>query len=161
MLDKFWLWLEYLPLAQAIGPTWWFPLIESLHVVSITLMLGAILMLDLRLLGVAALRYSIDVMNRELLPWSAAAFFLAMLTGLGMFITRASAHIENPAFLLKMAFIVLAAINIVYCHYRVLPRLRAGESDQVVDGAARLCAILSLSFWCAVMLAGRWIGHIV
>ena len=38
MLNEFFLWLEYLPLAQHIGATWWFPLMESLHVVSMTLM---------------------------------------------------------------------------------------------------------------------------
>lgn len=157
MFEAFWLSVESTALAGEIGATWWFPLIESLHVLSITLMLGAILMLDLRLLSCAAMSYSVQKMSNELVPWSAVSFVVATVTGLGMFITRASAHVENPAFQIKMLLLLLAGLNIAYCHLKVLPK----QNSSVTSVAARVCGALSLFFWCGVMLAGRWVGHII
>ena len=150
-----------LPIAQEIGATWWFPLMESLHVLSLVIMLGAILMLDLRVLGWTALRYSISSLNRELVPWSAAAFLVANVTGLAMFITRASNHVENPAFQIKMLLLLLAGINIVFFHFRVLNTVSQWDSQARAPRAARLAAASSLMLWIGVTLAGRWIGHIV
>jgi hypothetical protein len=161
VLSEFWLWLETLPIAAEIGATWWFPFMESLHVLSLTIMLGAILMLDLRVLGWAALRYSVSSLNRELVPWSAAAFLVANVTGVAMFITRASHHVENPAFQIKMLLLLLAGVNIAYFHFRVLRTVSLWDSHGQSPLAARVAAASSLMLWIGVTLAGRWIGHIV
>ena len=78
---EFWAWLEGLPLAEHIGFTWWFPFLESIHVLAVGFLVGSILMVDVRLLGLAALRYPASRMTRELLPWTWAAFCLAIVTG--------------------------------------------------------------------------------
>ncbi len=161
MLNEFFLRLEYLPLAQHIGATWWFPLIESLHVVSITFMFGAILMVDLRVLGLAAKHYPIRILSSELVPWSAAALVVASVTGVAMFITRASAHAANPAFQIKMLLMVLAGINVAVFHLAVFRRGTDWASEEFVPVVARLLAASSIAIWIGVMLAGRWIGHIV
>lgn len=161
MLNDLWLWLEMLPIAGEIGATWWFPFMESLHVLSLAIMLGAILMLDLRVLGWAALRYPISTLNRELVPWSAAAFLVANVTGLAMFITRASHHVENPAFQIKMLLLLLAGVNIAYFHFRVMRTVSQWDSNTRAPLAARLAAVSSLLLWIGVTLAGRWVGHIV
>ena len=161
MLNEFFLSLEYLPLAQNIGATWWFPLIESLHVVSITLMLGAILMVDLRVLGLAATRYSVSTLSRELVPWSAVALGVASVTGIAMFITRASAHAVNPAFQIKMLLIILAGINVAVFHLIIFRRNEDWDALINTPVAARLVAASSIALWIGVMLAGRWVGHIV
>lgn len=161
MLSDFWLWLETLPVAMEIGATWWFPFMESLHVLSLVIMLGAIVMLDLRVLGWAALRYSISSLNRELVPWSAAAFLVANITGLAMFITRASSHVENPAFQIKMLLLLLGGVNIAYFHFRVLRTVALWDSHQSAPFAARMAALSSVLIWIGVTLAGRWIGHII
>ncbi len=156
MLNDFFLKLEYLPLAQHIGATWWFPLMESLHVLSITLMLGAILMVDLRVLGFAAKHYPVSVLSRELIPWSVASFGVACVTGLAMFITRASTHAGNPAFQIKMFLMALAGLNVAMFHLHLFR-----GADIASPAAARWMAGSSLGLWAGVMLAGRWIGHIV
>lgn len=157
---EFWLNLEYLPLAEQIGATWLFPFINSLHVISITLMLGALLMLDLRLSGVAATRYPVKVLSRDFLPWVWAAFVVAVLTGLGLFITRASAHVLNPAFQWKMVLMALAGLNMLVLH-RFYLRGYLQQTESPVPVAAKLSGYLSLLLWAGVMLAGRWVGHIV
>lgn len=160
-MSDFWLWLEMLPIASEIGATWWFPFMESLHVLSLAIMLGAIVMLDLRVLGWAALRYSVSSLNRELVPWSAAAFLIANITGLAMFITRASHHVENPAFQIKMLLLLLAGVNIGFFHFRVLRSVGAWDIQSRAPLAARAAAASSLLLWVGVTLAGRWIGHVI
>ncbi len=161
MLDEFWLSLETLPLAQEIGATWWFPLVNSLHVVSISFVLGAIFMLDLRLMGVAARSNAITDMVRDLVPWALAAFVIAVITGLGLFITRAYAHMHNPAFLWKLALMALAGLNMAVFHLRIYRHVWRWDTSMAVPAHARLAGVLSLLLWSGVMLSGRWVGHLI
>jgi len=160
VLNEFWLSLEYLPLAGEIGATAWFPAMESLHVLSITFLLGAILMVDLRVLGVAGRAYSPGSMVSQLVPWAAGAFVVANITGLAMFITRASAHAANPAFQIKMGLLLLAGLNIAYFHFRAMPAILRAHDATILPVRARTAAGVSLFLWCAIMLAGRWVGHV-
>lgn len=158
---SFWIDLENWPLAWEIGGTAWFPFLESLHVISAALVVGAIATVDLRLLGLAALRYPIATLNREILPWVWGAFVVAAVTGLGMFITRAASHVVNPAFQWKLFLLFLAGLNMIVLH-RALSRVEATQT-QLTETALplRVAGASSLVLWCAVMLAGRWVGHIV
>jgi len=158
---EFWLSLEYLPLAEQIGATWWFPLINSLHVLAICFMLGTLLMLDLRVAGLAALRYTIDDLCRDFLPWVWASFLIASISGMALFITRASAHMINPAFQWKMILMALAAINMAMFHWQSLKHRQSTFESGSYPAVLRLSGIMSLLLWAGVMLAGRWVGHIV
>ncbi len=157
----FWLAVENWPLSQVIAATNWFPLIETLHVIAVTLMVGSLLWVDLRLLGVAHRPQPISQLNRELLPWIWAAFGVATVTGLAMFITRASSHIDNPAFQWKLALLALAGINMALFHRLIARRIDTWDTDHWPPGSVRLFGASSLLIWSGVMLAGRWIGHIV
>lgn len=161
-MTEFWYWLEATELAFQVGATWWFPLIESLHVLSAVFVLGAILMVDLRLMGLAALRYSTNSLLRELLPWCWFAFVSAIITGGLLFIVQASNYVNNTAFIAKLVLLLLAGVNVLVFHWRVLPGI--GDARQALRAgsrAARINGSLSLLLWCGVILAGRWIGHIV
>lgn len=157
LTHEFWLQLEYLPLAEGIGATWWFPLLNSLHVLSVTGMLGALLMLDLRVAGLAARDYSLVAIRQDFVPWVWATFFAAVVTGVGMFITRASAHVLNVAFQWKMLLMILAGANMWILH-RSLRRLGSSET---LPMRLRLTGLASLLLWAGVMLGGRWMGHIL
>jgi hypothetical protein len=122
---------------------------------------GAIATVDLRLLGLAALRYPIATLNREILPWVWGAFIVATVTGLGMFITRAASHVVNPAFQYKLLLLCLAGINMALLH-RALRKLESTQTQSIETALSlRIAGASSLILWCAVMLAGRWVGHIV
>ena len=71
---SFWIWLQDHPISAHIGYTWWFPLLESIHVIAIALVVGSIATVDLRLLGLAAVRYPVSQVVRKLVPWTWAAF---------------------------------------------------------------------------------------
>lgn len=158
--SEFWLNLEYLWLAEQIGATWLFPLFNSLHVLSITFMLGSLLMVDLRLCGLAARSYSLQVLTRDFLPWVWGAFAVAVVTGLGLFITRASAHVLNIAFQWKMILMLLAGVNMLVLHF-TLRRVLDTQHVEALPITVRGAGVLSLLLWAGVMLAGRWVGHII
>ena len=156
---ELWTWLEGLPLSEHIGFTWWFPLLESIHVLAVALVVGSILMVDLRLLGVAARRYAASRVNRELIPWTWGAFCVAAVTGTGMFMTRASAYIENPAFETKLVLLLLAGANMALFQFRTFRDIEGWDNAAVTPVSARVAGAVSLVLWAGVVLAGRWVGH--
>jgi len=158
-LAELWTWLESLPLAAHIGETWWFPLLESLHVVGVTLVFGSLLMVDLRLIGVAARSYAVSRMSKELVPWTWAAFVLSLITGIGLFMTRAGHYADNVAFQLKMLALLFAGINMAAFHFGAYRRVANWDAIATPVGA-KAAGALSLLFWAGVMLAGRWVGHL-
>jgi hypothetical protein len=160
MWTRFLSWLESLPLSAAIGETWWFPLLESLHVVAITLVVGSILMVDLRLLGLAARSYSVTSMSKELVPWTWGAFVVSVITGFGLFMTRATHYMGNPAFQIKLLLLVLAGINMAALHYIGLREVAQWDQAAKPPLWAKAAGAISLLTWVGVLLAGRWTGHL-
>ena len=149
------------PTSQYIGYSWWFPFIESIHVVAITLVVGSIVMVDLRLLGVTGLRYPASRTTRELIPWTWGAFCVAVVTGIGMFVTRAPVYMENPAFQVKLVLLLLACANMALFQFRTFRNVASWDSATVTPIAARTAGAASLLLWAGILLAGRWTGHII
>src|SRR5688572_19823774 len=106
-----WTWLESLPISMRIGESWWFPFLESIHVLTGTFLLGSILMVDLRLLGLAARSHPVSRIVREVVPWTYSAAVVSIVAGVGLFMTRASHYAENGAFQVKMVLLMLAGLN--------------------------------------------------
>lgn len=158
--QEFWLQVELLPWVQYLAATIWFPVINSLHVLSVCLMLGLLLIADLRLLGSAILDGPASLALKALLPWTVVAFVAATASGILLFMTRAATHVLNPAFQWKMGLLVLAGINVWIFHRRLSPRVAAAGSQRKMPQAVRASAALSLVLWSGVMLSGRWIGHV-
>jgi hypothetical protein len=159
-LPELWSWIESLPIAAHIGATWWFPFLESIHVVASTFVVGSILMVDLRLLGLAACRYPVSRVTREVIPWTIAAFALSTVTGAGMFISQASRYAGNRAFQVKLVLLVFAVLNMIYFHLRTSRGVARWDSGAATIPAARVAGACSLALWIAIVLAGRWIGHL-
>ena len=159
-LADFWAWLEALPVSTHIGATAWFPLLESIHVLSSTFVVGSILMVDLRLLGLAGVRHPVSRIVREVIPWTYAASAVSVATGVGMFATRAAHYAGNAAFQVKMALLVLAAINMAIFHLVSARRIADWDAAAPPTVAARVAGGASLVLWVGVMLSGRWIGHL-
>lgn len=149
------------PTSQYIGYSWWFPFIESIHVVAITLVVGSIVMVDLRLLGVTGLRYPASRITRELIPWTWGAFCVAVVTGIGMFVTRAPVYMENPAFQVKLVLLLLACANMTLFQFRTFRNVASWDSATITPIAARTAGAASLLLWAGILLAGRWTGHII
>ena len=160
-LSAFWERVAMAPLSTHIGETWWFPLLESIHVIAATFLVGTILMVDLRLLGVAGRAYATTVISREVVPWTWGAFTVAVLTGIGMFISRADHYAANPALQIKLVLLVLAGVNMLVFHRIGWRDVAQWDSAAVTSNAAKVAGATSLTIWIGVLLTGRWIGHLL
>jgi hypothetical protein len=160
-LSPVWTWLESLPIAADIGGSWWFPLFESIHVLASTFVVGSILMVDLRLLGLAARRYPVSRVTREIVPWTIGACAVSALAGLGMFISQASRYMDNRAFQVKLVLLLLAAVNMAIFHLRTSRGIAKWDMAGQTSPAAKLGGACSLLLWIGIVLSGRWIGHLL
>ena len=144
-----------------IGATWIFPLLESIHVLSVVVFFASILTIHLKLLGITPKRYSLESLYKELLPWAWLTFLVACLTGLGLFISRPGAYAENPAFLTKIGLLLAAGINLlIFQSKSETPRASMPPELRSKLATANPQACLSVMIWVSVIFAGRWVGHI-
>src|ERR1700676_1989972 len=106
--------LQSLPLAVFIHKTAWaFTTVEVIHVVAVSLVIGTIAIVDLRLLGLAFTSRPFAELSKQVLPFTWAAFVVAVTAGALLFITRATQYFVNPVFWLKMALIPVAGIKMM------------------------------------------------
>lgn len=134
-----------------------YPVVNAAHIMAIGLLFGAIVTLDLRLLGLFR-RQGLSALARPLQLMAATGLALAALTGFLLFSVRPSAYAENPAFLAKLGLIALALLNLLAL--RGNRHWRLALADGAVHGSVRAAAAVSLLSWVAVVLAGRWIGFL-
>jgi hypothetical protein len=135
---------------------WLYPLVEIVHIVGFTLLVGAAAMFDLRLLGCGR-SLPVQALARHLLPWSWVGLLLIVPSGLLMFITQPEL-LDNDVFLLKLGLIVAAGLNALVFH--VGPWRRAGDWMQTTPVWPRLHALFSLLLWIAVIACGRLLAYV-
>ena len=151
-------WLAAWPLAAAMRRSAILYLfVNAAHILSIGLLVGAILPLDLRLAGLFG-NTPVEVLGPFLARAAATGAVLAILTGLCLFSVRPSAYVSNPAFLAKLALLAFGLANALLLHLG--PAWRTAIAGGGISPAVRLSACLSLVIWPSVILAGRWIGFL-
>lgn len=138
--------------------TWLFPTVECLHVLAITLVVGSIVMMDLRLLGVSSRKLTVAHMANEVLPWTRASFVAAVLTGGTLFTSNAVKYAANTPFQIKMLLIVLAGINMLVFHLIIYRKVHRWNENPRTPFYAKLAGGVSLLCWVGVVSCGRWIG---
>ncbi len=160
MLKSLWQSLENSGLATSIASgEYAFPLIETFHVIAIVTVFGTIAIMDQRLLGLTSARWSITSVSQDTLRLTWGAFGLAVITGLLMFISKATTYMVNPYFLWKMVMIAAAGANMAFLHMGSWKTIGAWDGGAVaIPGNVRLAATLSLIFWIGVIVCGRFIG---
>jgi hypothetical protein len=137
---------------------WLFPLIESTHVICLSLVFGTILIIDLRLLGIASTHRSFKQMASDILKWTWAAFALTALTGTLMFITNARVYYHNFYFRTKMLLLVLSGINMLIFELTAGRTIHRWEKAPAAPRAGKVVAALSLAMWISIIIMGRLIG---
>jgi len=151
--------LKATPLSQAIsGSDTLFPLLECVHVLAVVIVVGAIAIVDLRLLGLRARGRDIQELLNQFVPVTLGAFGIGFGAGALMFIAKPDTYLANAFFLAKMGLLTLAGANAVAFHLifsRTLARTTAGVAAPL---PARLSGLFSLSVWIAIIACGRWIG---
>jgi hypothetical protein len=162
VLQEFCQWLEDSSVGLAIRSSEsLFPVLESLHVVAITLVMGTIALVDLRLLGWGSTQRPISKMLSDVLPLTRASFIVAVTTGGLLFTSAATRYIDNGAFQLKMLLLLLAAINITVFHFVTIRDIeRWDTASTTAPQAVKLAGGVSLAVWVGIVATGRWIGFL-
>ncbi|HEY3518669.1 MAG TPA: DUF6644 family protein [Gammaproteobacteria bacterium] len=155
----FLVWLEGTFIANAIRTIpWLYPTFETGHYIGLSLLVGAIMLIDLRVLGFARALPLKSMIG--LLPFVWVGFVINVFTGSMLFIYGATNFGPNGAFQLKMAFLVLAGLNALAFDVAVR---RSGGSWVGADRPPALVkgfATLSLLFWVCVVTTGRWMAYL-
>jgi hypothetical protein len=150
-------WLEATALATEIRENeFLFPSVEALHVLAITLVVGSISILDLRLIGLASLDRPVGRLARDILPCTWIAFAFAAHTGSLLFSAKAADYAGNFFFLGKLILLALAGLNMIVFHAFAGRHMERWSVNP--PAAARVAGALSLTIWIAVVAFGRWIG---
>jgi len=153
-------WLERTPGSIALHESiWGYPIIESVHVLTLCLFLGLAVMLDLRLLGVAMLKTPASEVMERLLPWTIGGFGIMVITGALLFYAIPVKTYLNIFFRVKVLFLLLAGVNTAVFHLTVSRGMREWDLDPVPPRRARLAAGLSLVLWAGIVVAGRMIAY--
>jgi hypothetical protein len=152
-------WLYDTPIATAIRESGTlFPWIESAHVLAITLVVGSISIIDLRLLGLVWKPRAVSKLLTEVLPLTWAAFVVAAITGSLLFASNAVKYTQNHFFQAKMILLVVAFLNMLAFHVVTARGMESWDSSPRVPPAVRAAGGVSLLLWIAVIACGRWIG---
>jgi hypothetical protein len=155
-------WLEATSLAVFIHRTAWaFTTVELVHVFAISLVVGTIAMVDLRLLGLASTKRPFTELAGQVLPFTWVAFVLAVMAGSLLFISQATAYFASTTFRIKMLVIVLAGINMLVFELITVRGVQDWDRKPVPALPARLAGGISLTCWILVVIFGRLTGFTV
>lgn len=127
-----------------------YPALEVVHIVGIALLVGNLVLLELRVWGVAA-ELPLRPLARAALPVSIAGFAVIVLSGTLMFAANPAELLANRIFVAKLGLVMLAGLNAAWFHAR-------GGLDRP-DAIARAQTAMSLGLWLAVIICGRWIAY--
>jgi hypothetical protein len=138
-----------------------FPWIECLHVLALTLVIGSIAIVDLRLLGLTSKDRGVAQTTAAVLPTTWVAFAFAVLTGTLLFSSNATTYAHNFYFQVKLILIALAGLNMGVYHSFLSRGSDTWHTAQLTPVRARIVGGVSLCLWIAVVAFGRWIGFTI
>ena len=157
-MDPILAWLAGSALAYWVNDsTWVFPALETLHFLGLILLMGSLLVVDVRLLGFGANVPVSAVL--VFLPWSLVGFAVNLFSGVLFFVSDPTSYYPNTAFRLKMLAVLLAGCNALWFKRSVHPQIVTGDSPGLPRNS-KLIAGLSLALWCSVIVFGRLIPYL-
>ncbi len=154
LLLPFFEWCE----ASLIGDTirqssWLFPVIEAVHLLGLCVLGGALLVLDLRMLGVGLRRQPIAELAKDATPWLVGSLVVMVVTGTSLFLSESVKCYYNQSFWVKITTLPVALLFTFTVRRRV-----AAAASVDTSATTKLVALVSMALWFTVAAAGRWIG---
>jgi hypothetical protein len=148
-------WCDSSWLALAIrDSTWMFAVVEILHLLGLTVLLGSLVVLHLRLLGLGMRRQPVSQLAGELAPWIRGGLIFTVATGAVLFLSEAMKCYGSPPFAVKMLLLSVA----IGSHLIIFRQAVRMEASARLPLWTRPAACVSLALWFGVGLAGRAIG---
>jgi hypothetical protein len=154
-LLKFAQWCEASTIGNAIRTsTWAFAVIESVHLLALAAIGGAVLVVDLRMLGLGLSESRVRDLARDAFPWLVASLVVMLVTGVGLFLSEATKCYYSTPFWVKMTSLALA----MTFTFTVRRWVTLADEGRVGPLAHKAVALVSLALWFGVGAGGRWIG---
>ena len=154
----FFQWAEATTIGEVIrDSSWAFAVIESFHLLALSVIGGAVLIVDLRLLGLGLRRQPIADLARDARPWLVGSLIVMLVTGVGLFLSEPMKCYYSTPFAVKMTCLALA---IVFT-FTVRMKVSMADEGRVPPVWLKLVALVSLVLWFGVGASGRWIGFSV
>jgi hypothetical protein len=138
---------------------WAFPIVETIHVLSITLLVGTISALDLRLLGLLFRKERVSTVSRQVIPLTLTGAAMAFSSGLLLFWAEAAKSYGNPIFRIKLILLLLVGINPLIYYRTIHRKIEAWDSSVHPPFPAKIAGGVSLTLWAAIITAGRVIAY--
>jgi hypothetical protein len=155
MVQQFFMWCETTAAHDAIANSLWaFAVIESVHLLALAAIGGAVLVVDMRMLGFGLKRQSISEVARSAYPWLVGSLIVMLATGIPLFISEPTKCYYSYPFWVKMTALALA---IAYT-FTVRRKVTRSDDTRFRPIVFKVVALVSLSLWFTVGAAGRWIG---
>ena len=149
-------WFDDTPISLIIrNSTYIFPVVEVFRLLGLTLLLGTVTVVDMRILGVGMRRQSVADLASALTPWSVGAAILTIVSGILLFLSEAMKCYGNAAFPYKMWFLLGGIIL-----YFLTQRKLTSPASRMNPGMLKVIAVLSLILWYGVAIAGRAIAFV-
>jgi hypothetical protein len=148
-------WCEQSGIGNAIRQSsWLFPVIEAIHLLGLGVIGGAVLVVDLRLLGLGLRRQSTLQLARDAQPWLIGSLLLMMTTGGLLFLSESIKLYYHEAFWFKMASLILAIVFTFTIQRKVI----LASETRLEPVWSKVVALVSILLWSGVGIGGRWIG---
>jgi hypothetical protein len=153
----FFVWNDKTWIGQAIsGTIWAFPVIETIHILALTMMFGAIVIIDLRMLGLGMKKQPVSVLAKNLEPYMNWGLATMLTTGYMLFTSEAMKSFVNAGFKFKME-VLFPAIIFQFTLFRWITHKDEDERPTLLGWVS---ALLSLILWFGVGVGGRAIGFV-
>lgn len=151
-------WIDSSWLANLVRDwAWTWPSLETLHFMGLTLLIGALAVIDLRVLGMAK-QIPLAAIEK-LTPVAYFGFTVNLITGIMFFFGDPYRYYPNIAFRIKMILLVIAGINLLIYKIKVEPALLRGDYDDNASALAKAVALTSIVAWVGVLAGGRLIPY--
>jgi uncharacterized protein DUF6644 len=155
MLYEFAQWSEATGLGKMIRNSQYaFPIVEFFHLAALAVIGGAVLVVDMRLLGLGLKKTSVAQLARDAQPWMTGSLVVMLASGIALYSSEATKCYQSPAFWIKMISLLLAMIFT----YTIRRRTAAADEQGISPFASRSVGVLSIALWFMVAWGGRWIG---
>ena len=154
-LLPFFTWCENSVVGETIRSSkWLFPVIESVHLLGLVVIAGAVLVVDMRLFGLGLRRQPVAQLARDTQPWLVGSLIVMLSTGFLLFLSEAIKCYYSLAFSVKMTSLLLAIIFT----FTVRRKVAMADESRVGPLWSKLVAVASVTLWSLVGVGGRWIG---
>ena len=153
-------WLADTPFSTGIREsTYIYPIIESVHVLSLSIFVGLLLLWDLRLIGITLRRVAVSEVWSRLIPWITLGAVLMVISGLLLFASDPVRFFGNIFFRVKAAGLFLALLNAIAFHLGIERKLVDWDTAAITPRAAKFAGAISIGLWAVIVVTGRFVAY--